>query len=307
MAMHLVSAMTGEEEGVVMSPAVVRVGVVGHVEWVTHARGVMPRAGEITRLDDSFEEPGGSGGVSAMQVAKLGADCLFVTALADDDAGAIAVERLESGGVKVRAARRTGTQTRAISCVGPSVDRAIVVIGEPVSPRIDDDLPWEELARCDAAYFTGHDPATLIAARRARILVVTTRRIAALVESGVRPDVVIASARDPGEAIDPHELPVVPGATVWTDGAAGGSWIGADGRSGRWQAAPLAGPAIDSYGCGDSFAAGLTVGLARGFGLDAAVALGARCGAACLTGRGGLAPQLVEPVYEGSSAGRGRQ
>jgi ribokinase len=277
-----------------MTTAAVRVGVVGHVEWVTHARGVMPRAGEITRLDDAFDEPGGSGAVSAMQVAKLGAHCLFITALADEDAGLLAADRLRGGGVSVRAARRMGIQTRAISSVGPRVDRAIVVIGDPVSPRIDDRLPWDELAECDAAYFTGHDPATLVAARRAKILVVTTRRLAALVESGVRADVVVASARDPGEAVDPYELPVVPGATVWTDGAAGGNWISADGHSGRWQAAPLPGPAIDSYGCGDSFAAGLTVGLARGFGLDAAVALGARCGDACLTGRGGLAPQLVE-------------
>ena len=65
-------------------------------------------------------------------------------------------------------------------------------------------------------------------------------------------------------------------------------------REGRWDAAPLPGPPVDSYGCGDSFVAGLTVGLARGLDLDGALALGARCGAACLTGRGALAPQLVE-------------
>jgi ribokinase len=51
---------------------------------------------------------------------------------------------------------------------------------------------------------------------------------------------------------------------------------------------------VDSYGCGDSFAAGLTVGLARGLELDEALAVGARCGAACLTGRGGLRAQLRE-------------
>jgi ribokinase len=51
---------------------------------------------------------------------------------------------------------------------------------------------------------------------------------------------------------------------------------------------------VDSYGCGDSFAAGLTVGLARGLDLEEALALGARCGAHCLTGRGALAAQLDE-------------
>ena len=52
---------------------------------------------------------------------------------------------------------------------------------------------------------------------------------------------------------------------------------------------------MDSYGCGDCFVAGVTVGLGRGLGLDEALALGARCGAAYLTGRGGLAAQLREP------------
>jgi hypothetical protein len=36
------------------------------------------------------------------------------------------------------------------------------------------------------------------------------------------------------------------------------------------------------------------MGLGRGYGLDEALALGARCDAACLTGRGALAPQLRE-------------
>jgi ribokinase len=38
---------------------------------------------------------------------------------------------------------------------------------------------------------------------------------------------------------------------------------------------------VDSYGCGDSFAAGVTAGLAAGWDAAAAIGLGARCGAAC--------------------------
>jgi ribokinase len=132
------------------------------------------------------------------------------------------------------------------------------------------------------------------AARRARALVVTSRRLAQLVESGVRADVLIASASDPTEAVDPDLLPVAPGAIVWTEGGHGGHFVTADGRSGRWDPAPLPGPPLDSYGCGDSFAAGLTVGLARGLDLEGALALGARCGAHCLTGRGALGAQLDE-------------
>ena len=165
---------------------VMRVAVVGHSEWVTHALGEMPRPGEITRLSDPLEEPAGGGAVSAVQVAKLGAECLFFTALGADDAGRAAARRLEAEAATVLAAVRAAPQTRALSAVGGSGDRAIAVVGEATSPRIEDPLPWDELAGCDAAYFTGHDSATLAAARRARMLVVTTRRLHPLIESGVR-------------------------------------------------------------------------------------------------------------------------
>lgn len=271
-----------------------RVGLVGHVEWVTHGRGSMPRPGQITYLSDPFDEPAGGGGVSAAQVSKLGAECLFFTALGSDPSGDAAAARMAADGVTVLAARRPGPQTRAVSATDADGDRAIAVIGEAMSARIEDPLPWDDLAGCDAAFFTGHDSATVAAARRSPVLVVTTRRLRRLIESGVRADVLIASDSDPAEAVDPDALPVPPGVIVWTEGADGGRWEAADGASGRWDPAPLPGPPVDSYGCGDSFAAGLTVGLARGLELEDALALGARCGAACLTGRGALAPQLVE-------------
>jgi ribokinase len=271
-----------------------RVAVVGHVEWVTHARGVFPAPGGITRVTDPFDEPAGGGGVSAAQIAKLGAECLFLTAVGSDWAGTATSVRLGQEGVTVLAALREEPQTRAVSATGPTSDRAIVVVGEQISPRIEDPLPWDDLAGCDAAYFTGHDSATLAAARRAKALVVTSRRLTVFMESGVRADVLIASAADPTEAVDPDALPVPPAAIVWTEGDRGGHYELAGGGGGRWDPAPVPGPPVDSYGCGDSFAAGLTTGLARGLDLEGALALGARCGAACLTGRGALGSQLVD-------------
>ena len=276
------------------APSRPRVAVVGHVEWITHGTGLMPAPGEIRYLGDPFDEPGGGGGVSAAQVAKLGAEALFYTALGSDEAGRASAERLGAIGVTVLATVRDRAQTRGISAVGETADRAILVIGGPSSALITDPLPWDDLATCDAAFFTGHDSATVAAARRAGALVVTTRRLAQLVESGVRADVLIASATDPSEAVDPAELPVPPVAVVWTEGGHGGRYETADGRTGRWDPAPLPGPPVDSYGCGDSFAAGVTVGLGRGLELEEALALGARCGAYCLTGRGALGPQLDE-------------
>ena len=71
------------------------------------------------------------------------------------------------------------------------------------------------------------------------------------------------------------------------------SWEDSAGGSGRWEATPLPGPVSDAYGCGDSFAAGLTYGLGAELSLAEALALGARCGAANLTGRGPFAGQLT--------------
>lgn len=277
------------------APARPRVAVVGHVEWVTHALGSLPGPGLITRLTEPFDEPAGGGGVSAAQVAKLGTECHFYTALGDDSSGRRAAAVLTEVGMRLHAAWRPHAQTRALSAVDVSGDRAIAVIGPATAPVIDDDLPWDALSGFDAAYFTGHDPATLVAARRARRLVVTTRRLRELVVSGVRPDVLVASANDPFEAVDPAQLPVQPDVILWTEGGDGGRFRHADGREGRWAPARPPGAPVDSYGCGDSFAAGVTVGLGRGLDLQGALTLGARCGAANLTARGGLPGQLTEP------------
>ncbi|MFL6244316.1 MAG: PfkB family carbohydrate kinase, partial [Acidimicrobiia bacterium] len=73
----------------------------------------------------------------------------------------------------------------------------------------------------------------------------------------------------------------------------GGGWGETqDGTRTEWTPAPLPGPPVDAYGAGDSFAAGLTYGLASGRSPEEALALGARCGAACVTGRGPYAGQL---------------
>lgn len=54
---------------------------------------------------------------------------------------------------------------------------------------------------------------------------------------------------------------------------------------------------MDAYGCGDTFAAALTLGLGQGRATGDALELAARCGAACLAGRGpyghALAPELL--------------
>jgi ribokinase len=56
---------------------------------------------------------------------------------------------------------------------------------------------------------------------------------------------------------------------------------------------------VDSYGCGDSFAAGLTYAFGAGLDLADGLALAARCGAVCLTGRGPYERQLTARELKG--------
>jgi ribokinase len=264
-----------------------RIGVIGHVEWVTFARGDPPPPGEIATLGEPFTLPAGGGAVSAVQLARMGAAVVFFTALGADQAARTCRRFLDRAGVEVRAARRQAPQTPALTILQASGERTIMVIGDNLQPAIDDDLGWRDLERLDAVYFTGEDPATLRAARRAPILVVTARRLAALAASGVRADAVVGSARDQGESIPIGGLARPPALWVQTAGAAGGSWRATvSGAQGAWPAAPPPGPLIDAYGAGDCFIAGFTLGLARGAGVDEAVAGGADAGAACVTRMG---------------------
>ena len=68
---------------------------------------------------------------------------------------------------------------------------------------------------------------------------------------------------------------------VETQGADGGVWSGES--QGSWEATEPPGPPRDSYGCGDSFAAGFTHALSDGASVAEAAALGAECGARTLT------------------------
>src|SRR5438093_1071385 len=101
------------------------------------------------------------------------------------------------------------------------------------------------------------------------------------------------SGRDQAERYAPGDLEPPPRVVVWTDGRSGGRYRTADGVEGTYPAAPIPGPVVDAYGCGDSFAAGLAFGLGSGLGVEESLALAAKCGAACLTGRGPYAGQLV--------------
>lgn len=269
-----------------------RLAVVGHVEWVEFARVErVPEPGEIVHTLETWEEPGGGGAVAAVQLAKLNGSVDFFTSFGDDELGHRSKEELEKLGVTVHATMLGEPMRRGFCYIDADGERTITVIGRKLGASGEDaSLPWEELARTDGVYFTGGDVAAVRACRRARVFVAAARELQTLARAGEEIDALVGSGEDPGERYD-AQLEPEPRLVVTTSGALGG-WLR---PGGPFRAAPIPGPIEDAYGCGDSFAAGLTYGLAEGRTVEDAVALGARCGAAVLTGRGPYSAQLISP------------
>jgi ribokinase len=270
-----------------------RAAVVGHVEWVEFGRvDHVPEPGEIVHVSESWEVPAGGGAVTAVQMCKLAGAATLYTALGDDEIGHRSIRELEKLGLRVEAAFRPEPQRRAFVHVDRRGERTITVIGNRLGPAADDPLPWHELAETDAVYFTAGDAGAAREARRARTLVATARGLETLRGAHVQLDALVASARDRGERYAAGDLEPPPRYVARTAGAAGGEYESAAGERGCWQGTPLPGRVSDLHGCGDSFAGGLTYGLGVGLPIAEALALGARCGAACATGRGPYEGQL---------------
>jgi ribokinase len=267
---------------------------VGHVEWLTFAQVArLPRPGEIVIAGANWEDAAGGGAIAAVQMARLGGEAWLYTALGDDERSALARAALEDRGVRIEAGTRSVPLRRAFAHLEADGERTITVLGERLAPEGADSLDWAALDDAGAVFFAEGDAAAARAARRARTLVATPRAAEPLAAAGVRLDVLVHSAHDLDEVAAADALEPAPRFRVATEGARGGSWSGADGSAGRWEATPPPGPPVDAFGCGDAFAAGLTFGLARGDDLAAAVGLAARCGASVLCGRGPYETQLV--------------
>ena len=271
-----------------------RTAVVGHTEWIEFGRvDRVPAAGDIAHADDSWEVPGGGGAVAAVQLARLAGSCTFFTALGDDERGLWSRRDLEALGVRVEAAERREPTRRAFVLVDARGERTITTIGRRLDPLADDALPWDELEVTDVVYFTAGDEGALRNARRARVLVATSRIAGFLAEHRVELDAVVGSGSDPAEAVDPSSFAHRPALVVRTDGVAGGRYEASDGRSGSYEPVAPPHPVVDTYGAGDSFAAGLAFGLASEMNVDDALRLAARCGAWCVAGRGPYGNQLT--------------
>jgi ribokinase len=264
-----------------------RFAVVGHVEWVEFATVArVPKQGEIVQASDWWAEAAGGGGVASVRLARFVGSSTLFTALGRDPLGDAALAQLTGLGVRVEASRHPEPQRRGFTFVDGEGERTITIIGEKHVPSGSDPLPWEELTETDGVYFVSGDAAAARAARRAQALVATARVLPVLAEAGVELDALVLSENDPSERYEPGALDPPPRLVIRTAGDEGGTWAAADGSSGAYEAAPIPGALADSYGAGDSFAAGLTYGLAAGMDREEALAFAARAASEALTRRG---------------------
>jgi ribokinase len=223
-----------------------------------------------------------------VQLARLAGSCTFYTVLGDDELGKRAYAQLTEQGVRLEVEYVGRPTRRGITFVDENGERTITVIGEKLHPSTKQHLPWMELLGYDGVYFTAGDIGALEAARRARVLVATSRELATLRRGAVELDALVGSGEDMAEQYQPGDLEPPPKLVVSTAGALGG-WTQ---PGGPFRAVPLPGPISDAYGAGDSFAAGLTYALANGLERDEALELASRCGAAVMTGRGPYEKQI---------------
>ena len=106
-----------------------QVAVVGHVEWIEFVRVAhVPAAGEIVHAHGSWEEPGGGGAVSAVQLGRLAGGCTFFTALGEDALGRRAQAELQALGLEMAASVRPGPQGCWLSpCAHPGITRPLLI------------------------------------------------------------------------------------------------------------------------------------------------------------------------------------
>jgi ribokinase len=237
----------------------------------------------VIHAGEVFAKAAGGGGVVAGVFAELGAEVDFFTALGEDQNGQAAKEQLERKGIRMHVAWRSEQPTRrAFTLLGDDGERTIVTIGERLDPLGSDELDWGQLKHADGVYVTAGDAAAFHQARQARVVVASPRARHALTHRDEEVDALVYSARDRDEV--QWAEGVCARLKVTTEGSAGGSWSGES--EGRWTAEPPPGPIKDSYGCGDSFAAGFTFALAQGATPAQAAAMGANEGARCLSKAG---------------------
>ena len=244
-----------------------RVGVVGHVEWVDFLP--VPAIPAPGRGDPCRGRPAARrrrwrrGRLGAGRARRRRRLLLRARGRRRPAARRWRSSRSAASGCTSRGAR--SPPVAPMTLLEPTGERTIITLGERLEPRGSDELDWGLLgdvrSRCTSR------PATPARSRApaGRPSSWPLRGRESVLETGT-------STRSCSASSDPDEREWAAargGARPAARGDRGRARRAVVGRvGGRWAAAPLPGPARDSYGCGDSFAAAFTLGLGRGGSVD---------------------------------------
>jgi sugar/nucleoside kinase (ribokinase family) len=270
----------------------------------------LPRGQDSRLLDEIRITVAGTAGGTAVDLARLGADVVAVGAIGEDNLADFLVGVLEQEGLSTaHLARKPGVQTSAtILPIHPNGDRpAWHVLGANATLEIED-VPWDELAACDALHMGGLAAlGALDGEPAARVL-----RVAR--ESGVltTADCLGVKRDDAMDVITPC-LPYVDvfmpneqeasALTEERDAAAAARHLRNLGAScvivkrgehgclvvdddGERELPAFEAPIVDTTGCGDAFCAGVIVARCDGWSVDEAAKLGNAAGALTMRGLG---------------------
>ncbi len=241
--------------------------VVGHVEWINFLIvDQLPKRGVISHSEKSLEYPAGGGSIIAKTLSELTLNQIhFFTALGNDDYGDRCFKILSNMGIKLHVAWREKTTRRGFSLIDSQGERAITVIGERLAPNYRDNLDWSILKKMDGIFITASDSEIFKMARSASVLCTTPRvGLNIINKSNVLLDGLIGSNLDPAEVFSFSELSLKPKYIIKTEGEKGGILF----PGGRYKALKNKKLKFDSYGCGDSFAAGILYGMASKWDID---------------------------------------
>ncbi len=246
--------------------------VVGHVEWMNFLKvDQLPKPGVISHSEKSIEYPAGGGSVIAKTLSELTNNQVhFFTSLGNDYYGEQSFKILSNYGIRLHVAWRDKPTRKGFSLIDSNGERSITVIGERLAPTYKDKLDWNLFEKMDGIFITASDSEIFKKARIADSLCTTPRvGLNIINKSNVLLDGLIGSNLDPGEVFSLSDISIKPKLIIKTEGENGGILY----PGGRYEALINAKQKIDSYGCGDAFAAGILYGLSSKWNIDKILSL----------------------------------
>jgi ribokinase len=272
----------------------------------------VPEGGETLMGREFRTIPGGKGANQAVACARMGGQVVMVGQVGEDAYGRILCEGLAADGIDTRAVRRkagAGTGVALILVEDDGQNRIILDAGangalvaadlEPIRDAIQGagllitqlEVPLPVVARAVALARSAGVPVLLNPAPAAPLPPELLAQVDILVPNESEAALLCGfpvTGLESAHAAGRHLRAQGVGRVLVTLGERGVAVVDADGER-HFPAFKVT--AVDTTAAGDSFIGGLAIGLAEGLELDAAVALGQRASALCVT-RAGAQPSI---------------